>query len=293
MTRSLSNVIKAAAITYTQEKRTIDSNGRAEQFTRLFVEKHAQVKEEENSTEGTATEFELGIPGLFADRDTEDNALSGDAETAAARKAADEEAARQLKEQAEAVLEEAREEVNRMLAEAEEQAKSIREKAYADAEAEGYREGERKAKAKYEAMQQKLEREVQTAKDAYEKQVQELEPAFADIVIRLLKKLTGVLVEDKRGIIVYLLEQALTEIEPGMDYLIHVSAEDFELVNNKKNELLWKLKEGAALEVTQDQTLHKGQCIIETDSRIFDCSLDTQLKNLVGDLKLLAGCREE
>lgn len=289
----MSNVIKAAAITYTQEKRTIDSNGRAEQFTRLFVEKRAQVNEEENGGEDRTGEFEPGIPGLLADRDSEENAPLTNEEAGAAKRAAEEEAVRQMKEQAEAVLEEARAEVSRMLAEAEAQAESIREKAYADAEAEGYREGERKAKAKYEAMRKQLESETQAAKETYEKQTRELEPAFADIVIRLLRKLTGVLVEDKQGIIVYLLEQALTGMEPSMNYLIHVSPDDFELANNKKSELLWKLKEGAVIEVIQDRMLQKGQCMIETDSRIFDCGLDTQLKNLAGDLKLLAGCREE
>ncbi len=107
-----------------------------------------------------------------------------------------------------------------------------------------------------------------------------------------MEKLTGVLLAEKQGIIAYLLEQAIRGIEPGMTYLVHVSAEDFPLANSKKGELLRDLKEGAVLEIIEDRTMQKGQCIIETDSRIFDCGIDTQMKNLAGDLRLLAGGRE-
>lgn len=272
----MSNVIKAAAITYTKEIRTIDSNLREGGFTRLSVEKRAQVKEEEGEK---PADFEPGIRGLFVNQD--ENADAAGQEEAPTN----EEIARQIEEERQRMLAEAREEVSRMLTEAEGQAEELRRNAYED----GKRQGERAEKEKYDALKKKLEGEV---KAAYEKQEKELEPLFAGILIRLLQKLTGVLLEDKQGIVVYLLEQALSDIEPGMNYLIHVAAEDFEAVNSKKSELTWKLKEGAALEIVEDRAMKKGQCIIETDSRIFDCGIDTQLKNLVGDLKLLAGSRE-
>ncbi len=275
------NVIKAAAVTYTQEVRTIDSNEREGGFTRLAVDKLAQVKEDAGT--GDSKDFEPGIKALFADRDGE--GVPG-AEAFVA--AMDEDAIKALEEQAEGIIAEAREEVLRILNDAKAQAENIRKKAYED----GLRQGEKAGRDKYDALSKRLEGEAKAAKAAYEKQEKELEPLFADILIGLLKKLTGVLLEDKRGIIVYLLEQALSDIEPGMTYLVHVSGEDFESVSSKKSELLWKLKEGAVLEIVEDRTMKKGQCIIETDSRIFDCGVDTQLKNLVGDLRLLAGSRE-
>ncbi|MDE7209940.1 MAG: hypothetical protein K2O03_00680 [Lachnospiraceae bacterium] len=275
------NVIKAAAVTYTQEVRTIDSNEREGGFTRLAVDKLAQVKEDAGT--GDLKDFEPGIKALFADRNGE--GVPG-AEAFVA--ALDEDAIKALEEQAKGIIAEAREEVLRILNDAKAQAENIRKKAYED----GLRQGEKAGRDKYDALSKRLEGEVKAAKEAYEKQEKELEPLFADILIGLLKKLTGVLLEDKRGIVVYLLEQALSDIEPGMTYLVHVSGEDFESVSSKKSELLWKLKEGAELEIVEDRTMKKGQCIIETDSRIFDCGVDTQLKNLVGDLRLLAGSRE-
>ena len=281
MTRSLSNVIKAAAVTYTQEIRTIDSNLREGGFTRLAVEKRANVSEGE-VTEG----FKPGIPGIFSDQggvEPEDVP-----EDLAAEFAAEKARLEQLKKEAEDVLSDAREEVKKLLAGAKVDAEEIRKQAYAD----GLRQGEQKAKEKYDSMKVGLEAEVKRQKEDYERQVSELEPAFAEILIKLLEKLTGVLLAEKQGIIAYLLEQAIRGIEPGMTYLVHVSAEDFPLANSKKGELLRDLKEGAVLEIIEDRTMQKGQCIIETDSRIFDCGIDTQMKNLAGDLRLLAGGRE-
>ncbi len=281
MTRSLSNVIKAAAVTYTQEIRTIDSNLREGGFTRLAVEKRANVSGGE-VTEG----FKPGIPGIFSDQggvEPEDVP-----EDLAAEFAAEKARLEQLKKEAEDVLSDAREEVKKLLAGAKVDAEEIRKQAYAD----GLRQGEQKAKEKYDSMKVRLEAEVKRQKEDYERQVSELEPAFAEILIKLLEKLTGVLIAEKQGIIAYLLEQAIRGIEPGMTYLVHVSAEDFPLANSKKGELLRDLKEGAVLEIIEDRTMQKGQCIIETDSRIFDCGIDTQMKNLAGDLRLLAGGRE-
>ena len=281
MTRSLSNVIKAAAVTYTQEIRTIDSNLREGGFTRLAVEKRANVSGGE-VTEG----FKPGIPGIFSDQggvEPEDVP-----EDLAAEFAAEKARHEQLKKEAEDVLSDAREEVKKLLAGAKVDAEEIRKQAYAD----GLRQGEQKAKEKYDSMKVGLEAEVKRQKEDYERQVSELEPTFAEILIKLLEKLTGVLLAEKQGIIAYLLEQAIRGIEPGMTYLVHVSAEDFPLANSKKGELLRDLKEGAVLEIIEDRTMQKGQCIIETDSRIFDCGIDTQMKNLAGDLRLLAGGRE-
>ncbi len=277
----MSNVIKAAAVTYTQEIRTIDSNLREGGFTRLAVEKRANVSGGE-VTEG----FKPGIPGIFSDQggvEPEDVP-----EDLAAEFAAEKARLEQLKKEAEDVLSDAREEVKKLLAGAKVDAEEIRKQAYAD----GLRQGEQKAKEKYDSMKVGLEAEVKRQKEDYERQVSELEPTFAEILIKLLEKLTGVLLAEKQGIIAYLLEQAIRGIEPGMTYLVHVSAEDFPLANSKKGELLRDLKEGAVLEIIEDRTMQKGQCIIETDSRIFDCGIDTQMKNLAGDLRLLAGGRE-
>lgn len=279
--RSLSNVIKAAAVTYTQEIRTIDSNLREGGFTRLAVEKRAQVKKEGEGGDG---EFKPGILGLFAPQDKEDKE-----DEAALEIAKKKEEAEQKMQEAQDMLLQAQKEAENILSAAQADAENIRKQAYDD----GLRQGEKKAREKYDAMKVRLEQEVKAAKESYEKQAQELEPAFVEILIQLMGKLTGVLLDEKSDLISYLIEQALYETGSSMTYLVHVSPEDFAAASAGKEKLLEQLKEGAVLEITKDGTMQRGQCIIETDSRIFDCSIDVQLKNLAEDLKMLAGSREE
>ncbi len=288
----MSNVIKAAAVRYTNEKREIDYNVRAEEFVRMFVEKRALVQEQPEEVAAENEDgFQPGLAGLFAERAEAEQeiAAAGEAERTIQQA---EEQAEQLRQEAEQMLADARAEAEQLLADAQKKAEKIQNQAYAQAEQKGYTDGKNKAEAELLNRKQQLEEKAQLNQMAYEKQVEELEPAFVEMVISLLKKLTGVVLEDKRAIILHLLEQALSGVEAASSYLIHVSAEDYEVVDSKKSELMWQLKENAVLEVVEDRMLRKGQCIIETDSRIFDCSIDTQLKNLTSDLKLLAGIPE-
>ena len=271
----MSNIIKAAAITYTQEKRKIDFNSKAEEFAKLFIEKHANVVDE--TVEG---EFVPGIAGLFTEQ-TEPAKTQIEPQP--------EELIAEAKEQAEQILATADSQAKEILDRAETEAEQIRVDAYNQAKEEGYDSAKKQADKELAAAKKQLEEQRKQNQRAYEKQVTELEPAFVEMVIRLVQKLTGVMLEEKREIILYLVEQAMSEIDPVMNYLIHVSSEDYDIVNTKKKDLEWKLKEGAVLEVVEDRMLKRGQCMIETDSRIFDCSIDTQLKNLSSDLRMLTG----
>lgn len=286
----MSNVIKAAAITYTQEKRKIDLNDRADEFARLFIEKHATILDSPQFQEKQDTagdEFVPGIAGIFTDSST----AQAQEETAAVENAQEEK--QRIQEETNQILEEAREEVKRILQEAEKEAASLKQKAVEEGKKQGYAEGKKEADAECSRRLSELQAKEAQLQQSYQEKLEELEPEFVSMVIRLVRKLTGILLEDKRGIILYLLEQLMSVVEPSNTYLIHISSEDYAVAEAKKTELSWKIKEGASLEMIEDRTLKKGQCIIETESRIFDSSLDVQLKNLTSDLKLLAGIREE
>ena len=42
------------------------------------------------------------------------------------------------------------------------------------------------------------------------------------------------------------------------------------------------------MDIVEDVTMKKNECIIETDTGVFNCSLDIELNNLIKDLKLLS-----
>lgn len=70
---------------------------------------------------------------------------------------------------------------------------------------------------------------------------------------------------------------------------MHVSKDDYSYVNTQKK-MLAETTVGSrgVVEVIEDITLHKNECMIETDGGIFDCGVGTQLEELTKRLKLLS-----
>ncbi len=158
---------------------------------------------------------------------------------------------------------------------------------------DGYEDGKQRGIKEVNAIKEALEKEKRQHEKEYTQMVEQLEPKVASLLISLVQKLTGVLIEEKQEIILHLIEQAFLETEGSKSFLVRVSKEDYDFVSSHKTELLWKLKEGTELEIIKDPALYKGQCMVETDSKIIDSSLDVQLKGLIADLKLLAGEKEK
>ena len=86
----------------------------------------------------------------------------------------------------------------------------------------------------------------------------------------------------------YLVTKALSEADRSSSFLIKVSKEDLEEVKGAADELRSLFEREVTLEVVQDALLKKGECMIETDSNIIDCSLGTQLEGLIEDIRLLS-----
>lgn len=290
MTRSLSNLIKAYSIKYNEnEKKSIDSNEKANEFQRVYFEKIG-LNSQNPETFGfggdlTAATIEgdgfvAGIhPVALVEEINEEESSLKVMEAEAIKEK------HRIEEEANQILENAKREASDLLENAKKEATSLLEHAKED----GYKAGNEIALSEIHQMRQELEVEKKKLEKEYETQVKDLEPIFVNLLISFVKKLTNYAIEEKEEIILFLVEQALIGSEASNSYIVKVSREDYEFVNSKKAELLWQLKEGVELEIVEDQLLSKTQCLIETDSRVIDCSLDVQLKNLIGDLKLLAG----
>lgn len=287
----MSNVIKAYSVRYSEDKRIIDMNERAEEKIRLLF---AKLNGDGQETSGEFVEG-LNVRRLTVDPDArpddenglnpeeltsdEEQMLFGDAgETRAA-----------LEAEAEAVLEDAKIKAEEIINVAKAEAEALKQSVYEEARADGNAKGRAEAEKEYKKRYEELEILKNDIRHQNELEKKKLEPEIIDMVCNIVKKLTGVLIDDRRDIVEYLVEQALLNIEHSNTYLIRVSKDDYDIIASRKAELMWKIKEGAEIEVVDDPLLSKTQCLIETDSRIIDCSLDVQLRNLTADLKMLAG----
>lgn len=274
-----SNFIKGGFVVVSSEKKVkIDSN-----------ERLAKRLEELAASQKTEAEPDA--------EDTEEGFVEGIASVQLEQLVADEEGKLHLpepkNEDGEKILAEAREEAERMLQEAqskiEQQEALAAENGYQKGYEEGFRAAEGDCKTKYDRMQQDLEKKSRELDERYQSAMEELEPAMVDALTDIYEHVLGIrLAEDKKTIL-FLLNRALQNMESGRNYMIHVSLEDYEEVVAGKE----MIASGSgisvdAIEIIEDNTMKKNDCLIESDCGIFDCGLGVQFSLLKNQLKILS-----
>ena len=188
----------------------------------------------------------------------------------------------------ESVIEKARQEADAIIAEARNEADAIRNQAYEEGKAQGMEEGTSQAMGMVESQREEMQAEYNRMFQELKEQEENLEPHFAEIVAGLVQKITGVLCEDKKDVITYLIDNALNNLESTKKIVLRVSKDDIAAVSAKRNDFVKGVKAGTEFEIMEDNSLSANQCIIETDNKIIDCSLDAQLDSLCGQIRMLA-----
>ena len=146
-----------------------------------------------------------------------------------------------------------------------------------------------KASVELKAMEEKLEKRASFLEKDYEMKLANLEPAFVDAITSVYEQIFHVDLKNYHEIIIYLVESIMKKSDEDSQFMIHVSPKDYELVYEKKAELLSKVnRENLRVEIIEDMTVPERQCIIETENGVFDCGIDTQLAELKNRFKLLS-----
>ena len=188
----------------------------------------------------------------------------------------------------ETVIAQAKQEADAIIAEAKNEAEAIRKQAYEEGKAQGIEEGTSQAIGMVENQREEMRAEYNRMFQELKEQEENLEPHFAEIVAGLVQKITGVLCEDKKDVITYLIDNALNNLESTKKIVLRVSKDDIAEVSAKRNDFVKAVKAGTEFEIMEDNSLSANQCIIETDNKIIDCSLDAQLDSLCGQIRMLA-----
>lgn len=193
----------------------------------------------------------------------------------------------------EELLAQAKEQIARMEEESrrrlETERMSIMAKAHEEGYKQGFEQGRKEGIAQSDARKREIEEEGYRLREEYEQIVEQLEPQFIDTLTGIYEHIFNVDLSAHREIIFNLVSNALNRIEGAKDYLVHVSKEDFPFVNMHKKEIAETCIMGNGnLEITEDMSLHRNECLIETESGIYDCGLGTQLSELSRKLKILS-----
>lgn len=270
-----SNLLKFGYI-YTDDKRIIDSNAAAaHKIGAVQKTQENPEPEEENS------EF---VPGLNAE---EAEALfapeAEDAEGSVLKPVREEEGP-----DAQELLEQARQEAEAMIRQAEAEIRQEREKMLEQARAQGYQEGLEKSRREAEVLQRQFSEKEKQLEAEYEEKINTLEPELISALTEVYEHIFRVDFSSYRQIIVTLISDALHHIDGGKNYIVHVSPSDYPYVSLQKAQITANCPASVSVEFTEDITLKPNECLIETDSGIFDCGLGTQLEELKQKIRLLS-----
>ena len=199
-----------------------------------------------------------------------------------------EEEARLAKEEAERILSEAKAKADAILNDAQTQKAELLEQAKEEGRTRGYDEGKAKADAEEQEMQRHLQQLEESLNTDYRNKLQHMEQQVVEVVVHVFEKVFHIQFDDKTEILLSLVSDAIMGIEGSKDFRIRVAEVNFEFMENHRHELEERVGEDISLEMIADPMLEENQCMIETDSGIFNCSLGVQLENLIKDLKSLS-----
>lgn len=189
---------------------------------------------------------------------------------------------------ARSILEDAKNKSDKLLNDTYAKVAHIKEEASQQGHAEGFKKGYDEGLAKAKEAEQKAELHRQELERQYEQQIKDIEPKLVDTISTVFEKVFSIQFSDKKDIVLNIVRNAIEKIENSKEFTIKVPAENLQFVIEHKDELQEKVGQYVKIEIISDNTLHNSQCIIDTDSGVFDCSLDIQLDNLVKDLKSLS-----
>ncbi|MCR4587445.1 MAG: hypothetical protein K5682_03450 [Lachnospiraceae bacterium] len=201
--------------------------------------------------------------------------------------------------QAEEILQQAQEEAQNLMASARQEIEDLKAQALEQARAEGYESGARQglengmAQAEEELagrraeLEQEFKEKSESLEAEYDALVSRLEPEFVDKLSSIYEHIFRVDLSSHKDVVVHLIRMTLHGIEPSRHYIVRVSKEDYAFVNMQKKQIAEGMS-NSTIEIVEDVTLRKSECMIDTDGGIFDCSLDTELAELTKRLKVLS-----
>ncbi|MGN0482784.1 MAG: FliH/SctL family protein [Lachnospiraceae bacterium] len=191
-------------------------------------------------------------------------------------------------EEADAILADARQQADALIASANQQKQQIEQQARKEGHSQGYADGHAEALQEMEQEKAELSEYKEQLDAQYQKQMEELEPQLVDVITQVFEKVFHVQFDDNKAILVHLIKKSMRKMEGCHEFNVRVSEDNYAFVEGHKQDILTKVGKDISLAITADPMLKENECLIDTDSGIFDCSLGIQLENLVKDIKCLS-----
>lgn len=274
VTRLLSNLVKSRNIVCdNNSKKVIDYN-------ELISEKILKIREtiEKQQDNIEQTEFIEGIDPDSVEKLLDEKELPDENE---------------LRNKADDIINRAKEDAKAIVERAKEESDLIRTDSANAGKKEGYNEGKLQAEQELEELKQSILDEKKQMELEYDQRVNEMEPMLVETILKVFSRITHVIAEDKKDLVLQLVNDVLSKTEISKEFLIRVSNDDYKFLIDNREKINGVVSKKVQIEIVEDPTFTRGQCMIESDSGIYDCSLDIQLENLVNTIKVMSCMIEE
>ena len=162
---------------------------------------------------------------------------------------------------------------------------------YEKSKQEGYNEGSAKLHAEVAEEKARMQEELIELKhqlqDEHRRKLETMESDIIDAVIMVFRHVFHIQFEDKKQILLYLVHNTLMNVEVGKEIRIRVSSANFKFIESHIGDIKEKIGNDINVEIVNDMTLEAEDCIIETESGVFNCGIDMELTNLEKDIRSL------
>lgn len=288
-----SNMIKAYSISYdTQKLKKLDMEARENELVqrakKLVTAKEIPAESQENS------EFVQGLviaENLEETETVEETPTVSEEDIEAMKNSLREEIMAEMtpiiNRKGEDIVANARAQAEGLMDAAKRDAEIAKESILKMASAQGYEEGMKRAKVEENRMLVELEARKQELEQQYTAKIAELEPAFANILVELVKKVTNVAYENHKEVLLYLIETGLEFAQRDTHFDVLLSEEDYKKYASLFPKIQEHYQDKIALEFKKDAGLPDGSCKLENENRVIDCGLGVRLNGLLEELELL------
>lgn len=193
------------------------------------------------------------------------------------------------REEATEIVNAAKQQADTIVKEALEQAENSKKNVLEEARMNGYREGINRANKEVEQLKAQLSAKEKALEAQYQAQLDSMETDLVEAITGIYEHIFHVELASQREILIHLISSTMRKSDSSLSFIVHVSKEDYPFVSMQKKQLQAGIAGvNSNVEIIEDMTIGKMECLIETDGGIFDCGLGTQLKELSKKLKILS-----
>ncbi len=200
----------------------------------------------------------------------------------------DEDYVAMAREEAEEIIAQANAQAQDILDAAQSQANAMKSHAEAEGHQAGYDKGYQESIMKQTEMEADIERQRKAMMDDIAEKEKNMEKELVDAVCGVVEKVFLAKFGDDKNIIFHLLDNVISNVDSSKSFIIRVNEQNMEFLRSKKDELQTKVGQEVSLDIVLDPLLNDSQCMVETDGGLFDCSMDTEMRNLIKEIKALS-----